>query len=108
MRVLHLIFAAFLLLSGAVASACHTVGDVHLICHDGKIEAFYVESEMAEDAATRPQCCPMAGFAVPVVAIAPTHQAPLSTAKFRKQPDIHRLRSDMHAVPRGPPSRLLF
>ncbi|CAI8221165.1 MAG: Uncharacterised protein [Alphaproteobacteria bacterium] len=108
MRILHLIFAAFLLLSGAAASACHAVGDVHVICHDGKIEALYVESEMAEDAATHPECCPMAGFALPVAAIAATHQAPLSTAKFHKQPDMHKLRSDTHAVPRGPPSRLLF
>ena len=108
MRVLHLIFAAFLFLSGAAASACHTVGDVHVICHGGKIKALYVESEMEEDAATHPECCPMAGFALPAAAIAATHQAPLSTVKFRKQPDIHTLRSDLHAVPRGPPSRLLF
>ena len=108
MRFLHLISAAFLLLSGAAASACHAIGDVHIICKDGAISALYVESETAEKAANDPECCPMAGFALPVAAIAGSHKAPISAGKYHKQPDMHALRSDTNAVPRGPPSRLLF
>ena len=108
MRFLHMIFAAFLLLSGAAASACQAIGDVHIICKDGAVAALYVESETAKDAANHPECCPMAGFALPVAAIATSHKATISAGKYHKQPDMHALRSDTNAVPRGPPSRLLF
>ena len=108
MRFLHLIFAVFLIFSGAAASACHAIGDVHIICKDGAVSALYVESETAEDTANNPEFCPMAGFALPVAAIAAAHKPTILAGKYHKQPDMHKLRSDTHAVPRGPPSRLLF
>ena len=108
MRFLHLIFAVFLIFSGAAASACHAVGDVHIICKDGTVSALYVESKTAENTANDPECCPMAGFALPVAAIAAVHKPAILVGKYPKRPDMYKLRSNTHAVPRGPPSRLLF
>ncbi|MBL6784024.1 MAG: hypothetical protein ISQ24_03115, partial [PS1 clade bacterium] len=47
MRFMPLIMAVFLLASSVTASACHSVGDVHVICKNGTVSALYVENKGA-------------------------------------------------------------
>lgn len=108
MRFLHLIFAAFLLVSTAASAACHGVGDVHIICKDGQISALYVENEAAQDTDNKAECCPMAGFALPMAAFAALPMAAATSTQTRFQRGMHMLRLDAHAAPRGPPARLFF
>lgn len=45
MRMLHSVLAFFLLLQSGFAAACHSVGDVHVICHDDGIKLVYSETQ---------------------------------------------------------------
>jgi len=107
MRFLHLIFAAFLLVSSAATAACHGVGDVHIICKDGQISPLYVENEAAQDTDNKVDCCPMAGFAA-----AETHKVhAIGTAQTISPPlprGADKRHADAPALPRGPPARLFF
>jgi hypothetical protein len=110
MRFLHLIFAAFLLVSSAASAACHSVGDVHIICKDGQISALYVENDndTAQNTDNKTDCCPMAGFALPMATFAALPMAAVTSTQTRFQRGMHMLRLDAHAAPRGPPARLFF
>ena len=96
MRFMPLIMAVFLLASSVTASACHSVGDLHVICKNGTISALYVENKGKATEAESPDCCPMAGFA-----LAETAQAPLPHS-------TPMMRADAPAPPRGPPTELFF
>lgn len=108
MRFLHLIIAALLLASSVTASACHGVGDVHVICKDGEVAALYVEDESAVAAAESPDCCPMVGFALAETNIVPATTDPLETQTTPLPHSAHTIRADAPALPRGPPARLFF
>ena len=108
MRFLHLLLAALFLASSVTASACHGIGDVHVICKDGSVSALYIEDEGAAAGAKSPDCCPMAGFALPE-----TDTAPMAADHRETQPtpfrhSVHAIRADAPAPPRGPPARLFF
>jgi hypothetical protein len=108
MRYLQVIFAALLLASSVTATACHSVGDVHVICKNGEVSALYVESPDAPPAPQNPECCPMAGF--DAAAEPPRHHAQAQkTAYPSALPRMaHIIRVDAHASVRGPPLRLFF
>lgn len=59
MRASHFIFAFLLLVQTGVAAACHSVGDVHVICHSDGIETVYVETKtQTESQRGEKDCCP--------------------------------------------------
>lgn len=108
MRYLHLLLAAFLLASSVTASACHGVGDVHVICKDGAVRALYVEDKGVAAETATPDCCPMAGFALADNAIGALKPKP----ETAQTPDLAyhapSRRTHAPAQPRGPPAQLFF
>ena len=108
MRFLHLIMAALLLASSVTASACHSVGDVHVICKNGTISALYVENKGKATEAESPDCCPMAGFALAETAQARPVNRPLDTQTTPLPHSAPMMRADAPAPPRGPPTGLFF
>lgn len=108
MRFMPLIMAVFLLASNVTASACHSVGDVHVICKNGMISALYVENKGKATEAESPDCCPMAGFALAETAQARPVNRPLVTQTTPLPHSAPMMRADAPAPPRGPPTGLFF
>jgi hypothetical protein len=108
MRFMPLIMAVFLLASSVTASACHSVGDVHVICKNGTISALYVENKGKATEAESPDCCPMAGFALAEIAQARPVNRPLDTQTTPLPHSAPMMRADAPARPRGPPTELFF
>ena len=108
MRYLHLLLAVFLLASSVTASACHGVGDVHVICINGTVQAFYVEDEETAAAGETNDCCPMAGFDLADNMIGPTKTALRAPQNTRLTYHAPPSRAHTPSQPRGPPARLFF
>ncbi len=74
MRMLNSVLAFFLLLQTGFAAACHSVGDVHVICHDDGIKLVYSETQSPTAAAQNIEtpCCSALSLAdattVPLIA----------------------------------------
>lgn len=108
MRFMPLIMAVFLLASSVTASACHSVGDVHVICKNGTISALYVENKGKATEVENPDCCPMAGFALAETAQARPANRQLDTQTTPLPHSAPMMRADAPARPRGPPTELFF
>ena len=106
MRILPLWLSFFVLLQSGMAAACHSVGDVHVICHDNGIETVYVETEPQ---AQKPGgdgmvCCS-------ALALADTHHAPTLQPLLATRPTAQQAarvlllqRSLLPPPNRGPPA----
>jgi 7-cyano-7-deazaguanine synthase in queuosine biosynthesis len=102
LRLIHLWLASWLLTQAALASACHSVGEVHVICSAQGLETVYVPSPETE-AQPRPDCCPTAASTM-LEALSLAFRPGANAAP--KAPIIwpqHALRFDSAATPRAPP-----
>ena len=97
-----------LLVQPVLASACHSLGDVHVICRDGGTSAIIVQNDtVPAELSERETCC--AAVSLPPIDGTALAAAPDDLSAVFVIPIWHRhkQRSDAAAEPRAPPA-LLF
>lgn len=105
-RFLPVALAIFWLAASSLAVACHNVGDVHVICHDGQNSAIFVANDTPKTETPDSECCPSGALAVPVAISAHAPSWLLMPQDARPQATFYAPTQIHFPRPRGPPSHL--